>query len=194
VTCAGLLKCLTASLLLCATTLPVSGQVAKDSLKVHSPKKAALLSATLPGAGQIYNRKYWKLPIVYGGMGTGIFFIAYNHKRFSYYRNGYLLRLDDISGNEDATLADYSDDNLITLQDTYRRWRDLSVIITAGVYAFQIIDAVVDAHLFNFDVNASDDLSMRFSPAFQLLPNGAMAAGLRVRLQFRKPPRTLHFH
>jgi hypothetical protein len=134
---------------------------------VHSPRKAAILSSILPGAGQIYNKAWVKVPIVYGGLGTAGYFIYRNNKWFKSYKNEYLYRIENgVRQNPDYDI--YSDDNLLTLQSTYRRWRDLSVVITAAIYVVQIVDATVDAHFFTYDV--SDDISLQWCPTLHLQP------------------------
>lgn len=129
--------------------------------KKHSPKTASILSACLPGAGQIYNRKAWKLAIIYPALGGLGFGIGWNHHYFKYYRDALRARYDDNPDTIDP-LPLYSDDRLVTSKNYYQRYRDLCVIGFAAVYVLQIIDAAVDAHLFYFDVGP--DLSMRWSP------------------------------
>jgi hypothetical protein len=163
-----------------------SGQLTNpgDSLKTgkeerfHSPRKATILSAVLPGAGQAYNRKYWKMPIVYAGMGTAAYFIYFNNQQFQLYKDALIADLDG-DPNTVNTIG-FTTSQLDQLQETYRRWRDLSWFALAGVYVLQIIDANVDAYLFYYDV--SDDLSLR------ILPSAVMAArpnaGLTLTLKF----------
>ena len=140
--------------------------------KKHSPKKAALMSAALPGLGQIYNKKYWKLPIVYVGLGALAYSINYNQTKYIKYRTAYKYRIDGDAGTMDEFEGKYSESNLGTLTQYYHRYRDLSVIGTAALYLLNIVDASVDAHLFTFDV--SEDLSLIFHPA---LINTACAKG-----------------
>lgn len=137
-------------------------------------KRAMWLAIVLPGAGQIYNRKYWKLPIVYGGFLGCIYALRWNNQMYHDYSQAYIDIMDD-----DPTTESYSeflhlgatvtDSNLTYYQnlfkkrkDRYRRYRDLSVFALIGVYALSIIDAYVDASLSEFDI--SDDLSMRVEP------------------------------
>ncbi len=127
--------------------------------KQHSPGKAALYSTILPGLGQAYNKKYWKIPIVYAGLGTTIYFIYWNNKYFNLYADAYDLR---IAGGSDQFAGIYTTENLITLQNYYRNNRDLSVILTVLIYGLNILDANIDAHLYNFDV--SENLSLRIEP------------------------------
>jgi hypothetical protein len=133
-------------------------------LGTHSPKKAASFSAMLPGLGQAYNKKYWKIPVIYVGFGALAYSINFNQQRFVKYRNAYVSRIDDDPTTVDDFVNIYSDENLNTLQRYYHRYRDLSVIGVAAVYLLNIIDASVDAHFFTF--NISDDLSMQIRPSY----------------------------
>lgn len=148
--------------------------------KLHSPKRAAIYSAVLPGLGQIYNRKYWKAPIVYAGFGGLGFGFGFNQKYYKIYRDALRLRYDDDPNTIDQ-FTQYSDDDLVTLKNYYQRYRDLCVIGAAALYTLQIIDAAVDAHLFYFDV--SDNLSMQFQPG--IFPsNKGMNCSIGIRLGF----------
>ena len=145
---------------------------------VSDVKKATTLSFICPGAGQIYNKSYWKVPIVIGGMVSMAYVIDWNTRGFRRYKDAYALRsdFDNNPGNypdgvsKDEFQGRYSATYLKNLRDAYRRNRDLSIILTAAVYAFQIVDAHVDAHLKDFDV--SDDLTVRLELMFdyQYLP------------------------
>jgi hypothetical protein len=143
---------------------------------VHSPRKAAIYSAILPGMGQAYNRKYWKIPLIYSGFGAFGYFIGWNNKNFNISRRAY----SDLTDNDPETVSYmrlkqiiyYNLDNpssvanlkqgLLSSQDYYRRNRDLLIIITAAFYGLNIIDASVDAHFFNFNLN--DDLTLNVKP------------------------------
>lgn len=144
------------------TDLPADSIRIIPAKKYHSPKKAALLSTALPGAGQIYNRKWWKVPVIYAGAGALTYSFQFNQSRYVKYRDAYKYRIDGDAGTVDNYVGIYSDDNLNTLQQYYHRYRDLTVIGFAALYALNIIDASVDAHLYNFDV--SDDLSFNIQP------------------------------
>jgi len=146
--------------------------------KAHSPKKAALYSAVLPGLGQAYNRKYWKIPIIAAGTGALFYSFNFNQSRFSSFKEELVKRQQNL-GNLDPELDRYSDANLNELQDFYRRNRDLTIVGFALLYALNIIDATVDAHLFDFSVN--DDLSLHLRPAS--LPLLA-SSGLSIQLRF----------
>ncbi len=146
----------------------------------HSPKKAAIYSAVFPGLGQIYNRKYWKVPIVYAGFGTLIYFIGYNNSKFKEFKQAY-KDFPDYKLDFDYPLTLEQIDRAMTF---YKRWKDLSIIGSFGFYIFQIIDASVDAHLFNWSV--SEDISLRIEPSLSPPGNytGFNAFGIRACLSF----------
>ena len=125
------------------------------------PSTAALYSAILPGLGQAYNGKYWKMPIVYVTMGVGIYAAVWNQKQYDIFLNAYRIRLS--GGIDDYFDILKEEKQLISWMDYYRNNRDMSILITLGIYAFNILDAYVDAHLSNFNIN--EDLSMRIEPA-----------------------------
>ncbi len=154
----------------------------EQEIKPHSPKRAAIYSAILPGTGQIYNKKYWKTPIVYAAFGTIGYFIHDNNNQYKEYREAYKIRM---SGNPNLTdkFADkYTDENLKIMRDYYRRNIELSVIIATVVYALNIIDASVDAHLFKFDV--SEDLSININHSYISSPNNIHSPQIKLTLNF----------
>lgn len=128
----------------------------KDS--IHSPKKAALYSSLLPGLGQGYNHKYWKIPIIYAGLGGSAYMFISNRKHFIDYRDAIEMRLDDDPTTIDPYIDLYTMDQLTYYKDYYRRNLEISVIVFVGVYLINILDAVVDAHLYGFSIDT--DLSM----------------------------------
>lgn len=147
----------------------------------HPPKKAALMSACLPGLGQVYNRKAWKVPIIYAGFGGLGYSLGFNQIYFKRYRNALRLRFDDDPTTNDVYPL-YSDDDLVTLKQYYQRFRDLSIIGMAALYTLNVIDAAVDAHLFYFDV--SDDLSLQVTP--YMIPTWqGPTTGFSIRLGWR---------
>ena len=165
----------------------------------HSVKQAALFSAILPGLGQAYNEKYWKIPIVYAAIGTAGYFAIANSHTFHDLKNTYLLRTDgdsltsdeyvNVYGTEEYTGA-LTDDYLLTYIDQWKRYADINVIVLSFIYVLNIVDAVVDAHLYNFDV--SDDLSLHVQPfilskyAYQTLNGNSMnGIGLNLKLSFK---------
>lgn len=150
--------------------------------QTHSPKKAAILSAIVPGLGQIYNKKYWKLPIIYGGLGAGIYAINFNQYEYKLFLNAFEKRLDDNPTNDDF-VGIYDNRQLIELQNFYRRYRDLSIMLTIGGYALQILDAYIDAHLFYYDV--SKDLTLRWQPTTIHSLNSPDAFGMGLTISLR---------
>lgn len=131
----------------------------------RTPWKAAVMSGCLPGLGQMYNRKWWKVPIVWGGLGTIGYFLIDSHIKFIDFRDAYRNRVNGISTPYDGI---YSDQGLIAQRDSYRRTRDLMIIIGAAVWVLNVVDATVDAHLSSYDV--SKDLSMKIRPKTQWIP------------------------
>ena len=133
--------------------------IVHDSLKKPinplAPAKAAFYSAILPGLGQAYNKKYWKIPVVYAAIGTGVYAYIWNNKKYHTYRDAYKQRL---AGQEDE-FPFLDDARLIQGQKVYQKNRDLSAIITVALYILNIVEANVDAHLIQFNVN--DNLTMR---------------------------------
>lgn len=137
------------------------------------PKRAMWLAIVLPGAGQIYNRKFWKLPIVYGGFVGCAYAMNWNNTMYHDYSQAYLDLMDDDPTTESYKQfmhMDVNSGNLAASQekfrkrkDRYRRWRDMSFFVMVGVYALSVVDAYVDASLSEFDI--SPDLSLHVSPA-----------------------------
>lgn len=123
-----------------------------------APARAAFYSAVLPGLGQAYTKKYWKIPIVYGALGTGVYFYLQNNNQYKDLRDVYKARL---AGENPLNLEfpNLSDDQLIDLQRRFRRDAELALLVTAGLYILNIVDANVTAHLQQY--NISDDLSLR---------------------------------
>jgi len=151
----------------------------------HSPKKAVRYSAMLPGLGQAYNKKYWKIPLIYGLGAYTVYSATSNHKQYIRYRNAYRLRVDDDPNTVDEFLG--VENTLVVRQkrDEFRQARDLNWIFTAVVYVLNLVDASVDAHLFDFDV--SDDLSFQILPPpaaynFAVQPWHVPIATIRIRL------------
>lgn len=141
----------------------------KREVDALAPSKAAFYSAILPGLGQIYNKRYWKLPIVYGALGTGIYFYIDNNNSYNRYRSAYKSRLAGFTNDEFYDLdgdgsgvasgsPDVSDNALRDAQNYYQGQRDLALLLTVAMYVLNIVDANVDAHLKQF--NISDDLSL----------------------------------
>lgn len=141
--------------------------------KKHNPKIATLRSAILPGWGQAYNRKYWKIPIVYGALGTtaGIFF--YNRKTYKLLRKAVILRSDTITANDnqiDPQFVNLSTESLRQYRNEFRQNIDYSVLFFLVFWGLNVVDATVDAHLKAFDV--SPDVSMKIRPGLNSINNG----------------------
>ena len=130
--------------------------------KSKSPKKAAILSVIIPGAGQVYTKKYWKVPIIYGGLITSAYYINDNNEKYNLYKDAALVSIDNDNSNQIVNGTTYSYSNLKTLKDHYRRNRELSYFSFIGVYILNILDASVNAHLFSFEI--SDDISLNIRP------------------------------
>ncbi|MBL7963448.1 MAG: hypothetical protein JNM31_06350 [Flavobacteriales bacterium] len=146
----------------------------------HSPKRAAIYSALLPGAGQVYNRKYWKVPIVWGGLGLSYYFIRENSSQYQRYRDAYIAVSDNDPNTTDEFNGQYSASSLFETAETYRRWRDLSYIAIGLVYALNVMDATVDAHFVRFDVGS--DLSLKLGPSLPLASRGTLGLSVRMDL------------
>lgn len=173
--------------------------------KVHSPKLAWIMSAVIPGLGQIYNGQWWKVPILYGGVAGTIYGINWNTARYNEYKDAfgdYLDYLnqkangvvepvssmrwkkvfpDDVSGY-DKGQEDWFKNALKNKKDSYKRDRDLTYILMGGIYFLNIIDALVYAHFYDFDI--SDDLSMRLSPSVDLNPMAGNSVGVFCAIRF----------
>ncbi|MCC6840287.1 MAG: hypothetical protein IT230_09035 [Flavobacteriales bacterium] len=156
--------------------VPDSTREGLDRRARHQPARAAIYSAVLPGAGQVYNRKYWKVPIVFAGLGISYWFIQDNNREFQRYKTAYL---DVLNNRPDEFNGRYPADQLRNVADTYQRWRDLSYVAIGLVYALNIIDASVDGYFVRFDVG--NDLALRAGPSLDLAAHGA--AGLTLSLQ-----------
>ena len=185
--------------------------ISNDSLQVvtpipkvvRSPKKASIYAALFPGLGQIYNRKYWKLPIIYGGYAGLIYVLGWNNNQYQDYYQGYRIIsqytsaagmkqeerafLDNMIKNPSISLDNPSTYTYISTQiksgkDYYRRNRDLTIIGIAALHVLSIIDASVDANLFDFDI--SDDLSMRIEPMPIYLGDQNLVMGFNLAIKF----------
>ena len=161
------------------------GLIINDSIKAKqnainplAPARAAFLSAILPGLGQAYNKKYWKIPLVLGAIGTSMYFYLDSDKEYNRFRDAYKQRL---VGEKDEFSGQYSDETLIRAQKLFQRNRDLSLLITLALYALNIVEANVNAHLMQF--NVSDDLT--FKPEF--VPNNnfnTQTVGFSIQYKF----------
>jgi hypothetical protein len=157
--------------------------------KVHSPKQATIRSAILPGLGQIYNRKYWKVPIVFGAIGIPGYLFFYNKKYYNASRYALSMvanevtdpvQLAKVDPQLKALVALKAKGSLLNYRNQFRRDMDYSVLITLLMWGLNIVDATVDGHLRGFDV--SDELSLQIKPA--LMP-GTMAPGVSFVVNFK---------
>jgi len=157
------------------------------SVKVHSSHKATLYSMILPGLGQAYNKKYWKIPIIYAGFGVFYYLIDYNNTEYQLWREAYYHTLLDPHGLEDPVneyeeLYGNNSDFLRDRKNDARRYRDLNYILAGVWYLLNVVDAAVDAHLFTW--NMDEDLSLRvephlYSPVGSYKPVGGIKFSLR---------------
>jgi hypothetical protein len=151
---------------------------------IKNPKTATILSAIIPGAGQVYNGKPWKVPIIYAGFAANIYFIEFNDRRYKIFRDA-LFAFDEAGGatDPDRAFPTLNRDGLVRNVNYWKRNRDLNYFLFIGIYALNIIDANVDAHLSAFDV--SDDLTFRFEPSYEsLTAGGGNIMGLSLKINF----------
>lgn len=161
--------------------------VLKDSARLAieaMPRRAAMRSLMLPGLGQIYNKRWWKVPLVYGGfIGIGLVF-EFNQRNYKVFLKEAQFRELNPEKTENPLYSGYTNEGIIQIKDAYRRDRDLSVLAGLGFYAITIIDAYVDAKFFRFDI--SDELSMKVQPSVSQVPVHAStfspAVGLKLKL------------
>lgn len=138
-----------------------------DPLK---PSKAAFYSAVFPGLGQAYNKDYWKLPLVYGALGTGVGVVVFNDDLYQKYRTAYKERIagriDEFTVvDEDGNRTEiFTENNLLDAQNFYRRRKELWILVTAGMYILQIVEANVDAHLSQYDIDDQISLNPYYEP------------------------------
>ncbi len=161
------------------TDLREQGIMVQDSLVEKrkpinplAPSRAAFYSAVIPGMGQIYNKRYWKVPIVYGALGASIYWYTWNDDNYDRFRIAFKRRRAGFTDDEfydtngDGIGPDFDDDVLQNQQERFQRDRDLALVVTIGLYILNIVDANVDAHLKQF--NISNDLSFDIQPFLDL--------------------------
>ncbi|MFS4448851.1 DUF5683 domain-containing protein [Maribacter sp. 2307UL18-2] len=175
------------------TNLQEDGIVLQDSivkkeryLNPLAPSKAAFYSAVLPGLGQIYNKRYWKVPIVYGALGAGIYAYTFYNGEYQRFRTAFKRRRAGFADDEFINVIPLpGDDRLERLQNAKQNERDLALLVTIIIYALNIVDANVDAHLKQFNIN--DDLSwdMNLQPYLEANPiDGNPNYGMSLTLTF----------
>jgi hypothetical protein len=155
----------------------------KDPKKPYTVKTATLLSAFLPGAGQIYNHRakkyynqfkamddrqkvhaWWKVPLIYGGLGVSGYYIYINNVEVKALRSEYNSRIDEGLAFKDAKYAQYDNSAILTIHDQYQTWRDVSILSFSLIYLLNVLDAAVEGHFANFDI--SENLSMQVKPSY----------------------------
>jgi len=144
---------------------PIFSQPAIDSIPIHSAKKATIMSVCLPGLGQAYNKKYWKIPVLYAGFGVLTYFIIKNGAEYRNFRTAYNIVVSGDTANFENPYVVRYGGNITLLQEGrnyYRHNLEFTYILTGILYILNIVDASVDANLYNFDV--SDDLSLKLEP------------------------------
>jgi hypothetical protein len=157
----------------------------------NQPKKAAFYSAIIPGAGQVFNKQYWKAPIAFAAVGGAGYAIYINTKGYHEFRDAYRIRVDD----DPTTFDKYFDNpnatpaNLILERDRYRKWMEQSYIALVVVHGLNVLEAYTSAHLKNFDID--DDLSLQWEPTIKMqnswIPNSNMEFGVSMQLVNKKP-------
>ena len=151
----------------------------------RNPKRAALMSAVAPGLGQIYNKRYWKLPIVYGALGATGYFVVSNRVFFNQFKSAYAEHAALIESTGDNTLLydnRYRLADLQSLAEAYQTQMEYAGIAFLAFYMMQIVDAAVDAHLYYFDV--SEDLSLHWNPSVQTTAMTNPTTSLSLTLKF----------
>jgi hypothetical protein len=152
--------------------------------KEHSPTKATIMSTVLPGLGQAYNKKYWKIPIVYAGFGVLGYFIYFNADQYMTYKCAHIESSNGaLNGNYSALVQRYTTEELLSAREYYRRNLEISCLLTAVWYALNILDATVDAHLYTY--NITDRLTMNIRPDVVPTPyTYRPAPGIRLSFRF----------
>lgn len=166
-------------------SLNTSSEKNADGTFTHSAKKATWMSVAVPGLGQAYNKKYWKIPIIYGLLGTFGYFAKVNNDEYIFYRDAYKDRIDGVTFQDPNSTVYHellSDEELKTEMKRWERNRNLNYIGLFLTYIANIVDASVDANLFYYDI--SDDLSLRLDPMLINTSNTTSAFGIKCRISF----------
>ncbi len=157
----------------------------KEEPKEHSVGRAAVYSAVLPGLGQAYNKKYWKIPIIYAGFGVLGYFVVFNNNEYKDFKEAYIYVANgETYPIDNPYVTKYNQQQLKEAMDFYRRNRDLSIIIGALWYTLNILEAYVDAHFYDYDI--SEDLSVSLKPTtgYHAMFPANPAPGLKLTLKF----------
>lgn len=145
------------------------------------PNKALLFSLLIPGGGQVYNEKVWKVPLIYGGILTSIYFLEFNNRRYKRFIDA-LDIIRDPNSPQPNPFPNLNQDGIIRNVNFWRRNRDTMYLVFAGIYALGVVDAFVDAHLSGFDI--SDDLTLKFEPSVEPLMANTSSIGIALKLKF----------
>ncbi|MGP1501060.1 MAG: DUF5683 domain-containing protein [Bergeyella cardium] len=158
-------------------------QMINKPLKItpNSPVKAGLYSAVLPGLGQYYNKKYWKIPIVWGGIGTGVGIVLWNQRKYDKYRSAFIAELNG-QPHEFSGFQGVNEEVLGRIQDKFKRQRDYAIAITGLIYVLNIIDAVVDAHL--YEMKRDPDLTLKPTVIYDEYAEQNAKAGISLSFRF----------
>ncbi len=171
-------------LILVSIAQSLSAQQPTEPVKAHSPKRATIYSAILPGMGQVYNKQAWKIPIIYAIGATTVYISIDNYKKSIKFKDEYFNRLN---GNTSELLSDYatySDESILSLHQAYNKNFQLGIIITGAVYLLNIVDAMVYGHLFDFEINEDLGASIRpfATPSFGCFsPSIGMSLSIRMK-------------
>lgn len=167
--------------LLLLLALCFSGLSAQSVVKEHSANKALALSL-IPGAGQVYNKQVWKIPIIYGALGAMGYFTYDNYQKMSVFKEEYLYRVNNNGQTLSSDLAEYPTQNIYNMYESYNKDFQLMIIISVAVYGVNLIDAYVFGHLFDYQID--DDISMSIMPSMIPTIDGTLAPTLGVGFRF----------
>lgn len=164
-------------------TLKSSLVSTKDAFKLDlydplAPARSAFYSAVLPGLGQAYNGSYWKIPLVYAGIGTSLYLVIHNDQQYNRYRDAYKRRLAGFQNDEFQDILD--NEGLINAQKQFRQNKEFAILATVAFYLLNIVDANVDAHLKQFDVSRDLSLKPNFEPNYL---SGSIDYGLTLNFK-----------
>ena len=157
-----------------------SANTPQNTMK-YNPTRAGLYSAVLPGLGQYYNKKYWKIPIVWGALGTGVGITLWNQKQYNRYREAFIAELNG-QQHEFSDIPGVTKEVLGRTQDRVKRQRDYAIAVTSLVYILNIVDAVVDAHL--YEGRKDPDLALKPTVIFDEFGKFSSKAGFSVSYKF----------
>lgn len=171
-------------LILVSIAQSLSAQQPTEPVKAHSPKRATIYSAILPGMGQVYNKQAWKIPIIYALGATTTYIAINNYQNSIKFKNEYFNRLDGKTSELLPDYSTYSDESILSLHEAYNKNFQLSVMITGAVYLLNIVDAMVYGHLFDFEINEDLGASIRpfATPSFGCFsPSIGMSLSIRMK-------------